>query len=329
MTMRPLQLPQDLIPLEGMLIDTFQYPENPEWSIQADEQEELARELRSLRKLWPLLRMAQVIAPALRDLFRGFIWEEDGRIGGVVITQRAGKTDLWSIAVVGVLPEFRRRGLARKLLTRTLEDVRDRGAQRIVLGVIEKNVPAYGLYKSLGFEHYTSVTEFDLHPTARPAVVALPDGLEGFAIPRRHWGARFELEKRVSPASVQRYEPVEEGRFRPPAPMRALLPVMDRIRGLVQGRLLYKRDGEIVGHLVHRTAASGKGTSSISVRMDPDRPEIAAYMMTEAVRQVTDVNPTLRVQCTIPTWVTPLIRASEDLGFKERVRYDMLGIILS
>ena len=39
MTIRALSLPKDLLPLENMLVRTFQYPENPEWSIQADEED--------------------------------------------------------------------------------------------------------------------------------------------------------------------------------------------------------------------------------------------------------------------------------------------------
>ncbi len=45
MTIRALKLPRDLVPLEKMIIRAFQYPEHPEWSIQADEEEEIAREL--------------------------------------------------------------------------------------------------------------------------------------------------------------------------------------------------------------------------------------------------------------------------------------------
>jgi hypothetical protein len=34
MSMRPIKLPDDLLPLGELLVDTFQYPENEAWSVQ-------------------------------------------------------------------------------------------------------------------------------------------------------------------------------------------------------------------------------------------------------------------------------------------------------
>jgi len=57
MTIRALSLPKDLALLENMLVRTFQYPENPEWSIQADEEDDIAREIKTLRRMWPIIRV--------------------------------------------------------------------------------------------------------------------------------------------------------------------------------------------------------------------------------------------------------------------------------
>jgi len=327
MTIRALELPKDLVLLEDMLIRTFQYPENPEWSIQEDEQENIARELTTLRRLWPIIRCAQAVSPSLRDLFRGFLWAEGGQIGGVVIAQRRGTTSTWEIGVVGVLPEFRRRGLARKLLTRTLDDLKRRGAERINLGVIEKNVPAYALYKSLGFDHYASLVEFHHWPSGMPDVIALPEEFEESSMARSNWRSRYELELRITPSDVARYEPVETGRFRPPFARRALVPVIERLQRVKQSRFLYRHKGTIAAVLIHRTAGSGKGTSSISARLDPMYSELAPYMLAKAVRAVIEINPKLRVQFVVPSWISPLESAAKELGFTERVRYHMLGLI--
>ncbi|MCK5248215.1 GNAT family N-acetyltransferase, partial [Candidatus Bipolaricaulota bacterium] len=128
MTIRALNLPKDLAPLENMLVRTFQYPDNPEWGIQADEKEDISSQIRTLRKMWPVIRIMQMVVPSLRDLIRGVVWEENGQIGAVVLVNRSGKTNTWGVSTVGVLPEFRRRGLARKLLTTILDDIRQRGA---------------------------------------------------------------------------------------------------------------------------------------------------------------------------------------------------------
>jgi ribosomal protein S18 acetylase RimI-like enzyme len=51
----------------------------------------------------------------------------------------------------GVVPSHRRRGLARELMVQSIELLRARGCREYVLEVIEQNVKAAELYRSLGF----------------------------------------------------------------------------------------------------------------------------------------------------------------------------------
>jgi ribosomal protein S18 acetylase RimI-like enzyme len=51
----------------------------------------------------------------------------------------------------GVVPSHRRRGLAREMMERVVPLLRDAGAQRYVLEVIESNAPAIALYRAAGF----------------------------------------------------------------------------------------------------------------------------------------------------------------------------------
>jgi ribosomal protein S18 acetylase RimI-like enzyme len=327
MTIRALSLPKDLVPLEDMLVRTFQYPDNPEWGIQADEEEDIAREIKTLRRLWPVIRILQTVIPSLRDLMRGFVWEEDGQIGAVVMVQRRGKTNTWGVGIVGVLPEFRRRGLARKLLTRALDDLRQRGARHINLGVISKNIPAYGLYKSLGFEHYSSLIDFDHHPEQTPAAIACPRDYDEATISLLDWKPRYELERRITPEDINRYEPVEIGGYRSPLVLRCLNPVMNRLKKTEEKRFVYKHRGVIVGLLRHSTSRTGKGTSSIRVQLDPAHPELASYVLAKGMRAVMAINPSLRIHCTAPTWMTSVVEAAQEYGFSERVRYHALALL--
>ena len=67
MPIRPLALPRDLIPMADMLVEAFQYPDHPEWSIQSDEQRQIVE---SLRRMAPHLaarpRSARDLALAAR-----------------------------------------------------------------------------------------------------------------------------------------------------------------------------------------------------------------------------------------------------------------------
>lgn len=328
MTMRPLKLPGDLPLLADMLMQTFQYPENPEWSVQADEEEDIAREIRSLKRLWPLFRIAQWVSKPMRDMFRGFLWEEDGRIGAVVIAQRRGSTNTWTIGTVGVLPEFRRRGLARKLLTRTLDDIRQRGGTHIVLGVIDRNVPAYSLYRSLGFEHYSSQIEFNLAPPTVSTQHSCPPGYTESTLDRFDWEKRFNLAKRISPPEITSYEPMEEGRFKNPPIIQLIAPLLDRMQKRIEHRSVFHKSGIIVGHAGYRTTKTLKGTSSIWAQLDPEHPELASHSLSTALQSVTKLSPTLRVQFSVASWMPALAQAAEEQGFTKRLEYHLLGLIL-
>jgi len=329
MTMRALRLPSDLPPLGKMLVETFQYPENPEWSIQADEEDDIAREISSLRRLWPLVRVAQVVSKPARDLMRGFLWEEDGKIGAVVMYQRRGSTSFWTVGTVGVLPEFRRRGLARKLLTKTLDDIRARGGTHVTLGVIDRNVPAYALYKSLGFEHYSSQPEFHFTPAGNPS--------EGRQIPTTYsqashskldWEKRYDLARRVTPDAVAKYEPVVPGRFKPPAIVRVIDPLLDRMQKRTEKRSLFRAGDTVVGHSGFRATASMTGTSAIWAHVDPEHADLAAYALSDALKSALAISPAKRVQFSAPSWMPALSQAAEDLGFAKRLEYHMLGLLL-
>jgi ribosomal protein S18 acetylase RimI-like enzyme len=329
MAVRTIRLPGDLVPFADMLIETFQYPENPEWSVQEDEQEDLTRELRSLRRLWPAIRVAQALSKPLRDLFRGFVWDEDGRIGAAVISQRRGATNMWTIGAVGVLPEFRRRGLARQLLTMTLEDVRKRGGTHIVLAVIDKNVPAYSLYRSLGFEHYSSQIEYHIAPEAvRKAVSRIPSRYSKRPLKRFDWKTRYTLANRITPDEIAAHEPVTPERFRSPAPVRLLMPVLSKLQRRTEQRIVLSLDGTVIGHGGYRTTKSQKGTSSIWAEVDPEYPDVAKPLLEGLLADVNAVSPTLRIQLSTSTWMPALCEAAKELGFQKRVEYHWLGLEL-
>ena len=51
MTMRPIKLPADLMPLVELIVDSFQYPENPAWGVQTDEKEQIVGGMKNLRRM--------------------------------------------------------------------------------------------------------------------------------------------------------------------------------------------------------------------------------------------------------------------------------------
>ncbi len=330
MTLRLIRLPTDLVPLGEMVAESFQYPENGEWSVQIEERDQIVDMMKNLRRLWPLVRVIQALSPPLRDLFRGYIWEEDGRVVGTTIVQRRGSTSIWIIGTVGVLPAYRRRGIARKLVEASLGLIRERGGDRAILGVIDGNLPAYALYEKLGFEHFSGDVEFHTTPEKTISKPTLPQGYTQSLLDLFDWQPRYELENRIAPENVRRYEPVEVGRFRQPAMMRLLLPVITFAQGTREEEVVVHTaaEGIVVGRGRSSIPTRGKGFSTIGVRLDPAHGELAPYLVGYLLHRAATLCPGRRVELIASRWMEPVIAAAEAAGFRRRMEYCRMGIAL-
>ena len=327
MELRLMRLPQDLGPIGAMVTDTFQYPENPEWSIQSDEKEHLSHAIRTLRRMWPLFRLMQWISPPMRDIFRGYVAIEDGKIVGVTILQRRGTTKTWVVGTVGVLPEYRRRGLARKGLVKSLDLMREHGASQTLLGVINGNTPAQSLYESLDFEVYDSTLDYTLVEPTEPATLELPAEYELVPLKLSDWRTRYELEDRISPQEIRRYEPIEKGRFRQPLMLRLLNPVLNWVQRTKEEDFVVREaaSGRVVGRCGYDASLRGKGVNSIRVRLDPDLPDLAPCLVNGMVRKVIARSPKLRIELGIRRWMPAVADAAERIGFVKRTEYLAMG----
>jgi len=331
MPMRPIRLPGDLSPLTDMLAEAFQYPDHPEWGIRPDEQEDIVRTVKSLRKLWPIVRVLQLFSPSLRDLMRGFVWEEDGRMVGVVFVQRDGSTNLWEINIVGVLPEHRGKGIARKLLTRALEDLRKRGAKQAALAVIDRNIPAYSLYRSLGFEHYGGTIEFETSQRTALELLPLPSGYLQEPVKRsKDWRVRYELDKRINPPELKKYEPVLLRRYRPPRLLRPLGPVLEFLqrRERKAVRVFRESDRQTVAWARYDVPTRSGGVNSVRVALDPEHAELADYLVAYHLERAVTRGPGRRVGFMIPNWMHAVVMSAEKQGFTRRLEYHHLGLML-
>lgn len=330
MPIRPIVLPRDLTTLTDLIVETFQYPENPAWSVQLDERDQLVEGMKNIRGAWPLIRVIQAFSPALRDILRGVVWEEAGQPVGVVTVQRRGTTDDWWVGTVGVLPSHRRRGIARTLVESGLELIKAHGGARSILTVIDGNVPAYALYEALGFERYSGDVLLQAEPGLPVPEVALSDGYLQERGDVFDWRPRYEFERRICPQAMERYEPVQEGRFRQPALTRLLLPLLQFAQRTREEFLLIRTDpgGEVVATGRTSVSTSGKGPSQISARLDPSRSELAPYLVGHLVKRVLTQAPDQRVQFDAALWMDALIVSAEKLGLERRLAHHRMGRLL-
>lgn len=82
---------------------------------------------------------------------RCWVAETDGRIAGMIVAWLF--VDEVHIATIATHPDFRRHGIAQKLLTHTLRYTSDEGAVTSFLEVRESNLAAQEMYRKFGYEN--------------------------------------------------------------------------------------------------------------------------------------------------------------------------------
>jgi ribosomal protein S18 acetylase RimI-like enzyme len=84
--------------------------------------------------------------------------EADGRIVGALVVGWDGwRGNMYRLAV---LPEFRRRGLASRLVEAGHDSLRAKGARRVTALVAHDEEEATGLWRAVGYERDTEIARF-------------------------------------------------------------------------------------------------------------------------------------------------------------------------
>ncbi len=81
---------------------------------------------------------------------RAWVAESDGKITGLIVVWFL--VDEAHIATIATHPDYRRQGIASRLLIHALQSLRDEGALSSVLEVRASNIIAREMYRQLGFE---------------------------------------------------------------------------------------------------------------------------------------------------------------------------------
>jgi ribosomal protein S18 acetylase RimI-like enzyme len=332
MAFRALQIPQDVDVIIDLVTESFQYPENPEWGFQEDEKELIIESAVALRKIWPLIRIGRVFSPMLRDLFLGYLAENEERgekeAQALVMIQRRGSSDNWLVGTVATHPKYRRRGLARKLVNMSINLIREKGGKQITLDVIAQNYPAYKLYEALGFEHFTSSQELVYNPGEPISVPALPESFQLEETSRFNWRPRVALLEQITPMNIQKFEPIDPARFQTPLFLRLLVAIMNRLQH-VKEKMFFIYQGEtMVGYARYQARTDGRGRHGISLVLDPAvaNDKLAKTLLCWLLSQVQARNSDLLVETSLAVWNKTLITTAFDLGFEKRMEFHRMGL---
>ncbi|RPI98442.1 MAG: GNAT family N-acetyltransferase [Chloroflexi bacterium] len=211
--LQPMQLRRDL----AAIADLIEYAFAP--SLDAAGRSAI-QEMRLISRTGALLWALGRLNKAMPGLSGGFVWYESGRLVGNVSISPAESLPCygkgWVIANVAVYPEFRRRGIARRLMQASLDWITRHGTFA-TLQVEADNPNARALYESMGFITQRSFIRWrrpishHFLPPMNPADIR--------PLIRRDSARLFTLAERVRPnesGGLGWLRPTEKKRFRPP-----------------------------------------------------------------------------------------------------------------
>lgn len=91
-----------------------------------------------------------------------YLYEEDGRIVGYysLFIMDNNECELNNLAV---LPDFRHKGIGKKLLEHSYDMARDMGCRKMLIGIVEENQPLRKWYEENGAVHL-GTRKFDFFP---------------------------------------------------------------------------------------------------------------------------------------------------------------------
>lgn len=122
----------------------------------------------SFRKQFRLYDLLSLVGQYIAKIYHKiYVGEVRNLIVGFVVIDGAltGNDRIWNVPRVFVDPKHRKRGYARSLLLRACNDAMSHGAKRIYCSVLNENIPAKNLFKSLGFKVFETNNFFrkDVH----------------------------------------------------------------------------------------------------------------------------------------------------------------------
>lgn len=238
----------------------------------------MLREMRAFGRAgwlgWALGRL--LLPPAANP--DGFVWIEDGRvIGNASLLAVEGRPERWVMANVAVLPEYRRRGIARAMVQAGLNLASERRAHVVVLQVKSGNQGAQTLYTSLGFRTLATRTTWVRPPGPLPGPVEFVGRVR-----RRQpadWVAQWVLAQRTYPEGLFWPYPLNPAFFRPSG-----LPAGLDLEG--KRHWVWQEAGDIQASLTAQARAEERGWRLALLVDLPARGRAEAALLPQVLREL-------------------------------------------
>ncbi len=234
------------------------------------------------KTMLPLMNFLGIFSKNYKHMLDGYVFEKED--GEIVASVNIGFSIFhWEVAMVATHPDYRRRGLARQLVTKAIDHAKELGAKLCVLEVLEVNEPAYKLYRSLGFVHYDSITrqKLDFSKLSDIPTVDFPEGYKLRKLDRNKKSnqARYDLDLRVTPEDVQVFHPIDRRRYFKPLLIRLIRPLAKFLLKIKRFDWFIYNGENIVGLVSVFPSRKEDSPHSIELMLDPAHSQVLSEPM--------------------------------------------------
>jgi len=167
----------------------------------------IVKRIEKWQKLYVVIKFLATFNNPYQHVFNVHVYEdEDGKIAGLIQTSARSKDQTrWHIENIAVLPEYRGKGIAKKLINYVFDTYTSKGANRFTLEVDIKNQNAIKLYESIGFRKYTTIHYHKLNSKKiddfKAEKVTIPEGFRPYK--PSDLQLHFDLYTACTPSSVR------------------------------------------------------------------------------------------------------------------------------
>jgi len=249
-----------------------------------------------------------------------FVAEVNQRVVGTTIIQRQGKVGY--ISTVMVHPNYRRKGIARKLMTNALEYIRKKRMKRAVLHVESTNAPAKRLYTELGFKEFEKIAHLagKVDSSFKPVEV---EGVQIRSFQKKDTDAAYELiRSSEDPKHLEIFDFKKKD---------LKTPFVNRVfRFFTENKIVALHDNGIVGYsqAIYTTPNETGQIANIQVCPELRSRGIEEMLIHSGMNEIRKIG-TQKVLGIASLKRLELIEAMERLGFEKRFEVEAMVLELS
>jgi ribosomal protein S18 acetylase RimI-like enzyme len=252
-----------------------------------------------------------------KEPIRFLVVEANSRVIGTTIVNNRGK--LGYLSTVMVHPDYRRKGIATRLLKNAIACIQRKSMRKAVLHVDSTNTPAIGVYTKMGFKTFEHIT-YLIGET--DSLSALQDTSEIKTRPFQ----KDDLDEVYSlirasedPTHLRTFDFGKKSLKTP------------FLQGLLhfttQKKVVAVLDGKIVGYteISYTTPKEAGSISSIQAVANERSREIERVLINEGINEIRK-GGTNRIRVVVPSMKRELIETLKNLGFRKSLAMDGMFI---